>query len=1480
MMHAFISIVSITLILVAVSENCDGTRTSDHLEKIYHHEIKTKRHRELANEQCTKSEKTRLHHHRRFPRALPDSKKYFFGKAAYFSGDAEVIRYKLPKNANHNLPREAFAIEAWLKPEGGQRNKTTTIVGLHDACGMSITDRGWSIGIHSNDKDSEQNAKLYFSLRSDRSRDATIITAHNQYEPNHWVHVAASYDGTTMVLYINGAKVATSSNQRGDIFSRSSSQCKELDIGGNPLTGTFYRGVIDEVILWSEARSHVEIKDSIYSISRRKENLSKLDVYEDFSDMNDWDVVVDSEPRIINSDMPSDFHDVTLKTNACSETVCDDPDVTISYTENWSLRKPKTLRYRVINVYEDDQTNPTVSQEQIHYQHRAINVAFNKYNISWELTIVNVTNTALRRRAITYGCDISNVGNGVCDDECRHERTGNDGGDCDEESLKGKCEASKQSNGKCDSDCNNAYHNWDGGDCCLGNPGEATQCYDPRSSNRVYLDVDEYKTLLGFDNSEYLSIYFAQWTNRNLQGIATFPWEKEVYDILGGIILQPDHYGKPAYTKSMVHELGHVLGLWHTHHGISEMGCTDECLEIYPSLELGDLIADTYPTPLNQHCRDPKPNEFDKCGIQIDYINTPFRNYMGYADNACIDNFTPQQRARMHCYIDLIYKPWQDSKTPSMVPLPPKIISKGEGSISMAWVPSLSLNLGGPGNECNECSHDNTLIQYAKTAYSPNPSWSFGDTSQATGPPDAEHCDVSGKAWMPKDIDCENCYIELGFETNIVPIQLSIWVAWNPSDGIKDVVLVFKDGTEQSLGAITAYCDMPYTTQLFVGRRVIEKVRIHVTNQYVSIDAVQLTSEKDHPVCKECKPLRYIIHRTPAFTLGEHRVTVQAPYYHDSDLSLGTQYVYNIQAVQGGQLSEMSPSLLYTHGQSFCGDGVIDRSRNEECDDGNAINQDGCNLNCKIDEFFHCKGEPSLCYLHDGDGICEDFEQLSSVRDCGFYTPPGYSDQYATTAVANPMYQHDDCPESVVIGEPHLSQKCEAEIDPSTAWRPCNVVLNDGDYWLRVGFDRPLVATTVIIYIASDGASTLNFEPNSMSIDLIDTADISHPLGTNEIMLFCKDNPIHVGVVHDLSKPFYLTKAVLIKFTSPNIAISAVALRSHNGLDPITLAGCHPGELYNPATKQCTSYQCKKPMCNKLTIKHASSDCQDNDKDYVEGDICKVKCINGYVPNESKQVLCVGGNWQGLSSLSCMPINCGTPNIAHAEVVCSDGTTFGKQCSFKCIHPAKMQGTDNTVVCESDGMFSLPDAFCQLMCDAPQLPTNAILANQKCQHSGHNVGTSCKFRCKAGYYIKGQPYSRSFRHVCGEDAEWHGQTCEPVQCEPPPLLYYGMYNCTDGYNSGSECKLRCPGESGDSDKFRLLSANFTLSPYNGAESLFWMFSENAERADSESIYHSRTSICGNNYVLPEKIKFDDHVPSQFYKKLVAMEGSYKSKYKT
>jgi len=59
--------------------------------------------------------------------------------------------------------------------------------------------------------------------------------------------------------------------------------------------------------------------------------------------------------------------------------------------------------------------------------------------------------------------------------------------------------------------------------------------------------------------------------------------------------------------------------------------------------------------------------------------------YVFFTDDDCTNHFTPNQVARMHCYIDLVYKAWVQGRKPPPVPLAPVVIGQESDSISIHW---------------------------------------------------------------------------------------------------------------------------------------------------------------------------------------------------------------------------------------------------------------------------------------------------------------------------------------------------------------------------------------------------------------------------------------------------------------------------------------------------------------------------------------------------------------------------------------------------------------------------------------------------------------------------------------------------------------------------------------------------------------------------------------------------------------------------
>ncbi|XP_007258419.4 3-keto-steroid reductase [Astyanax mexicanus] len=78
---------------------------------------------------------------------------------------------------------------------------------------------------------------------------------------------------------------------------------------------------------------------------------------------------------------------------------------------------------------------------------------------------------------------------------------------------------------------------------------------------------------------------------------------------------------------------------------------------------------------------------------------------------------------------------------------------------------------------------------------------------------------------------------------------------------------------------------------------------------------------------------------------------------------------------------------------------------------------------------------------------------------------------------------------------------------------------------------------------------------------------------------------------------------------------------------------------------------------------------------------------------------------------------------------------------------------------------------------------------------------------------------------------------------------------------------------------RVFTNSFTLTPYNGAEALFWLFNQKPEALDPMAKYHSLTSGLGNNYTQPRKMDVDDSMAEALYKKLLELEDTVRKKLK-
>jgi hypothetical protein len=168
-------------------------------------------------------------------------------------------------------------------------------------------------------------------------------------------------------------------------------------------------------------------------------------------------------------------------------------------------------------------------------------------------------------------------------------------------------------------------------------------------------DLMNLKNNYAFQPTKNINVFVTKQKAGNqgtLLGIGTFPWDEDFLSNYGGLWVNALYFGQGHKTLS--HEFGHNLGLWHTFHGVSEIeSCNDPCREdphekTDTNADLvGDRCRDTQSTPRNYECADPSGNF---CGNAFN-AKTDLDNIMGYTPDDCMNKISAMQSARAKCYL-------------------------------------------------------------------------------------------------------------------------------------------------------------------------------------------------------------------------------------------------------------------------------------------------------------------------------------------------------------------------------------------------------------------------------------------------------------------------------------------------------------------------------------------------------------------------------------------------------------------------------------------------------------------------------------------------------------------------------------------------------------------------------------------------------------------------------------------------------------
>jgi hypothetical protein len=135
-----------------------------------------------------------------------------------------------------------MTVEAWVKPATTSTDWTATVIKERTG--------GLAYALYATDGANKPPAGYI-----DKSSTDYNATAGSSLPLNTWSHLAATYDGTTIRLYVNGTQVATKAVS-GSIISSTA----PLRFGGDSVWGEYFNGLIDEVRIYNRALSATEIQ--------------------------------------------------------------------------------------------------------------------------------------------------------------------------------------------------------------------------------------------------------------------------------------------------------------------------------------------------------------------------------------------------------------------------------------------------------------------------------------------------------------------------------------------------------------------------------------------------------------------------------------------------------------------------------------------------------------------------------------------------------------------------------------------------------------------------------------------------------------------------------------------------------------------------------------------------------------------------------------------------------------------------------------------------------------------------------------------------------------------------------------------------------------------------------------------------------------------------------------------------------------------
>jgi hypothetical protein len=168
----------------------------------------------------------------------------------YLNGDGQYANCGSSTDFNFT---NALTVEAWIYPTDFKEFEYMNTIAAKTIWSFEYS-HGWTFRYGS------ANRTLNFNMGGGTGVSWIDCMAEGVLTLNAWQHVAATYDGATIRIYVNGTEVATQAFS-GGVTNADEDLC--LGSINNPNDMRYMTGRIDEVRIWNAARTAVEISTNM-----------------------------------------------------------------------------------------------------------------------------------------------------------------------------------------------------------------------------------------------------------------------------------------------------------------------------------------------------------------------------------------------------------------------------------------------------------------------------------------------------------------------------------------------------------------------------------------------------------------------------------------------------------------------------------------------------------------------------------------------------------------------------------------------------------------------------------------------------------------------------------------------------------------------------------------------------------------------------------------------------------------------------------------------------------------------------------------------------------------------------------------------------------------------------------------------------------------------------------------------------------------